>query len=47
MINSLTLEGGLEPAKKILITNRIRKRIGGRRRRVLIFRRRFLSSRNP
>jgi hypothetical protein len=43
MISSLTFGGGLEPAKIRLIANRTRKRIGGMRRRVLIFRKDFLS----
>jgi len=43
----LTFGGGLEPAKKILIASRTRKKIGGMRRRVLIFRRDFLSSDVP
>lgn len=43
IINWLTFWGGLEPTKTILIPRRIRKRMGGIKRTVLIFREDFLS----
>jgi len=46
IINWLTFCGGREPTKTILIPRRIRKRIGEMKRRVLIFRRDFLSLRS-
>jgi len=46
MISWLTLCGGREPTKTILIPKRKRKRVGETKRRVLIFREFFLSGRN-
>jgi hypothetical protein len=46
MINWLTLCGGREPTKTILIPRRMRKRTGKVRSRVLIFRKDFLSLRS-
>jgi hypothetical protein len=46
MINWLTLCGGREPTKTILIPRRMRKRTGETKRRVLIFREFFLSLRS-
>jgi hypothetical protein len=46
MINWLTLCGGREPTKTILIPRTMRKRMGKMKRKVLIFREFFLSRRN-
>jgi hypothetical protein len=46
MISWLTLCGGREPTKTILIPRRMRKRTGKVRSRVLIFRKDFLSLRS-
>src|SRR4030042_4591506 len=42
MINWLTFCGGRDPTKTILITRRMRKKMGETKRRVLIFRGDFL-----
>jgi hypothetical protein len=43
MISWLTFCGGREPTKTILMTRRMRKRMGEMKRRVLTFRGKFLS----